>query len=167
MVSDYKKAMSSIVSNDQKFSQESQEHYQKIFAPTIKKYQSAARLTFAIIVIGLITLFMIMFFLAPNTPVWFAISFITLALSPVLSIFVVLFTHVDLKCPRCHRNIYSNLEIGNYCPECGTFGLKTDSCGKSPYCEYCRKRLIIFKGVRNFKKRACTYCGLVFSVKGF
>jgi hypothetical protein len=57
MESDNKVATSSIIRIDQELSLESQDHYQKIFAPNLQKYQSAERLRSAILIIGIILLF--------------------------------------------------------------------------------------------------------------
>ncbi|MBF9140943.1 hypothetical protein [Hymenobacter properus] len=67
-----------------------------------------------------------------------------------------------LLCPGCHQKLE---EIGAYCPECGSHGLKPGGWFSSPHCPTCNRKMRRNKG-RHYTIRACSHCGLYLDEKG-
>ena len=165
MKSNHMNVHSSNSTNNRRFTEEDQKRYQEMFAPSVQKFSSSnwrnyvmIGITFAIVCITLRLL--------PNSSLSAALGCIgMISLFGLLFIFMCV-TRVYLKCPACHKNLYSNLEVGNFCPECGASGLKSGDWGTLPHCDSCCKSFVEADGGTSSRIRACTYCGLVFSEKG-
>jgi predicted RNA-binding Zn-ribbon protein involved in translation (DUF1610 family) len=68
-----------------------------------------------------------------------------------------------LICPSCGNDFIG--EIHECCPECGSFSLGPHNWRGARHCNSCRKNLRPGKN-RNFKYKACTYCGVFLYRKG-
>ncbi len=73
--------------------------------------------------------------------------------------------HPRLKCPGCHMTPEGS--FGNYCPECGSLSLKIIN-RRNARCAHCNRRMSYsIRGIRHFKIRVCTHCGVPLSRSGY
>lgn len=152
---------------NQCFSKDEQKHYQEMFAQDVQTDRRRWNKTFLILFFCSIIYVLIGISLWAH-PIAKAFWLIGLFVIPLPALTPVLLASAELKCPACRKNIFrSGLEVGNFCPECGVFGLKMEGVFASPYCEVCSKEFYESKYGRNYKIRACTYCGLLFSDEGY
>ena len=149
------------------FSEVDQNRYQEIFAQDARKNRRMWRITYVIVFICFFLYFFIGLSLSKH-PIAGAFWIIGLFVIPLPALTPVLLANTELKCPACHKNLFRpGLEVGNYCPECGAAGLKLKGWITCEYCESCRKKFMQSRYGRNYKIRVCTYCGLLFSEKGY
>ncbi len=163
----YTQKSSLSVSNEQRYSEEEQEHYQAIFAQAEQKDRRMWRKALLILFICLGIYYFVGTALSSH-PIANAFWMIGLFVIPLPALTPVLLSSDELKCPACRKNLFrTNLEVGDYCPECGAYGLKLKEGWFSYwYCESCHKHFNYLKG-RIHRIRACTYCGLLFSKKRY
>ena len=153
--------------SNKSYSEEENKRYQEMFAKDSKNNRRMWLKASIIFFICFVVYCLIGLSLS-NHPIAAAFWIIGFFVIPLPALTPVFLADTKLKCPACRKNLFrSGLEVGNYCPECGAADLKLKGWLSSPYCDSCGKKFIEVKGVRNYKIRVCTYCGLLFSGKGY
>lgn len=78
---------------------------------------------------------------------------------------IVLHTRLpSLNCPACEGTVTSGM--GAFCPECGARSVVPGHRPNHHHCTSCNRWLLVYKGTRQYKVRACTHCGVMLDDKG-
>lgn len=167
MKSDCTKASLQNLRTKQCFSEEDQKRYQEIFAQEAQEDRRLWRKTITIFFICLV-IYTFIGSMISNYPIAKAFWIIGLFVIPMPALTPAFLASKELKCPACRKKLFRSGEDGcNYCPECGSASLKVKGWIAYHYCDSCGKRFTQYRYSRNYKIRFCTYCGLLFSKKGY
>jgi RNA polymerase subunit RPABC4/transcription elongation factor Spt4 len=145
--------------NSPRFSVEEQARIRERFAPIAQQYRSGSRR--ALVIFAVSAVIIASGFLMPRPLAGWVVGAFFICW---LTLLVLALTRPPLECPSCRRLLDSR-ELGSFCPECGSGGLKEGGWFRAPHCDACGKGLRRGKG-RLYRIRACTHCGVILDEKG-
>jgi hypothetical protein len=158
--------------NSVNYSAEDMAKFQETFGPTAERYHRHRRIAWvafgagsclligSLLSNGISKLVFDRALFAKDLP-WYvtAVVFVCFAIFGVAMI-----SCPHLRCPGCQGFLTKG--IGRFCPECGSNGLETDLLGR-PCCRNCGKTMKHGRnGMRFYRVRACTSCGLMLDNRG-
>jgi len=127
------------------------------FRPLAQRYRRRSWMTL-VGMVGAIVCTALGMVLLPNLGLYFW-------LGGVCSCLLIMLTGpVTPPCPACHHQLDSR--FGAFCPECGSQSLRPGGWLGYPRCDSCGKTMHCGRG-RQYKIRACSFCGLWLDQKGF